>query len=152
MQQGAGRQQDADSEELLQLGHTYRGGPLAPATGRDTPGPKPGDRAPDAPCHLPDGRPVRLFDLQRGGHWTLYGFGSGALPRTHAGVRTVEFGTDVTDTHGHAGRAYAAESGELVLVRPDGHVAARGCDPGAVTAYLDKHTGGRTGGPAPVPA
>ncbi|KIZ15927.1 hypothetical protein [Streptomyces natalensis] len=34
-------------------------------------------------------------------------------------------GNDLTDTDGHARSAYAATPGELVLVRPDGHIGIR---------------------------
>jgi 2-polyprenyl-6-methoxyphenol hydroxylase-like FAD-dependent oxidoreductase len=119
--------------EMFQLGHTYRGGPLAPPAPVE--GPQAGDRAPDAPGHRPDGRPVRLFDLQRGGHWTLYGFG--ARPeKPHPDVQTVAIGTDFADTDGHARDAYQATPGELVLVRPDGHIALRTHDAAAVSGYL----------------
>ncbi|MFI0779579.1 hypothetical protein [Streptomyces sp. NPDC021212] len=98
-------------------------------------GPRPGDRAPDAPCRGADGRCVRLFDIQRGGHWTLFGFG--VCPRPpHPAVRAVEIGDDITDAGGHARRAYAATDGELVLVRPDGHIGVRTHDPADIAAYL----------------
>ncbi|WP_405775118.1 FAD-dependent monooxygenase [Streptomyces sp. NBC_00859] len=143
MDQDAGAH-GAEMDQLLQLGHTYRGGPLAPAADPAAGGPQPGDRAPDAPCHLPDGSPATLFGLRRGGHWTLYGFG--CAPRAHPAVRTVEIGADITDTHHHARQAYGADNGDMVLVRPDGHIAVRSRDADAVAAYLDEHLGG-----APVP-
>ena len=83
-----------------------------------------GDRAPDAPCHRPDGRPVRLFDLQRGTHWTACGYDT-TPPALGPAVR------------GHARRAYSPRPGELVLVRPDGHVATRSTDPCDLATYLD---------------
>lgn len=129
----------ADREQTLQLGVTYRGGPLSP----DVPGegPRPGDRAPDAPCRRPDGRRVRLFDLQRGGHWTLYGFG--VRPPEPAGdVHAVEIGADVIDDDGHACNAYAATGGDLVLVRPDGYVGLRTADAGEITRYLAQFRAG----------
>ena len=47
--------------------------PDSPLTNR----PGAGGRAPDAPCgDVVTGRPVRLFDLQRGTHWTLLPFGT----------------------------------------------------------------------------
>jgi hypothetical protein len=116
------------------------GGPLAPAL--DVAGPRPGDRAPDAPCHRRDGSRVRLFALQRGAHWTLYGF---ATTPTACGLDVRGFriapdaggAGDVVDTDGHARRAYAPRPGELVLVRPDGHIATRATDPDEIRAYLD---------------
>ncbi|WP_413811804.1 hypothetical protein [Streptomyces sp. OE57] len=124
---------------MLRMGHTYRGGPLAPAGPAGAEGPTAGDRAPDAPCHRADGRRVRLFDLRRGGHRTLYGFGVRPRP-PHPAVRAVtidgEVGGEITDTGGLARRAYAATEGECVLVRPDGHIALRTHDQAAIDAYL----------------
>ena len=42
---------------------------------------------------------------------------------------------DVVDADGHARDAYAPAGGELVAVRPDGHVGARGSETD-VTAFL----------------
>jgi 2-polyprenyl-6-methoxyphenol hydroxylase-like FAD-dependent oxidoreductase len=129
----------ADRAEMRQLGITYRGGPLAPAV--DLAGPHPGDRAPDAPGHRPDATPVRLFDRQRGPHWTLYGFDT-TPPALGPDVRSVRITSrdngsgDVVDTHGHARRAYAPRPGELVLVRPDGHIGARATAAADIRDYL----------------
>jgi 2-polyprenyl-6-methoxyphenol hydroxylase-like FAD-dependent oxidoreductase len=141
-------------KETLQLGLSYRGGPLAPVTfegavaaGAGGPavgsvagaaaGPVAGDRAPDAPCVTVAGRPVRLFDLLRGPHWTLLGFD--VRPEQPAGpVRVVGIGTDVLDNGGHAARAYAASAGELVLIRPDGYLGIRTGAAAAVADYLSK--------------
>ncbi|GEL23027.1 3-(3-hydroxyphenyl)propionate hydroxylase [Pseudonocardia sulfidoxydans NBRC 16205] len=125
-----------DGERALQFGVSYRGGPLAP--GVDGDGPRPGDRAPDATGLVPpDGdRPVRLFDLLRGREWTLLGFGV-TPPEVGEGVRCVEIGPGgVVDTDGHARDAYLPVDGELVLVRPDGHVGIRTTDAAEVRAYL----------------
>ena len=62
--------------ETLQLGINYRDASLA-HDDRESPGSvRAGDRAPDAPCHDANGTPVRLFDVFRGPHFTLLGFGS----------------------------------------------------------------------------
>ncbi|ODT98678.1 MAG: pentachlorophenol monooxygenase [Pseudonocardia sp. SCN 72-86] len=125
-----------DGERALQFGVSYRGGPLATLT--DGAGPRPGDRAPDATGLVPAGaeRPVRLFDLLRGSQWTLVGFGV-TPPGLGDGVHCVAIGPDaVVDTHGHARDAYAPVDGELVLVRPDGHVGIRTTDPAEVRTYL----------------
>ena len=122
----------------MQFGVTYRGGPLAPEPG-DGPA-RPGDRAPDVPGHTPDGTPVRLFELfrpdERGPHWTLLGFGV-TPPRIDGPVRSVTIGPsgDLVDTDGHARAAYEPRAGELVAIRPDGHVGARGAEPDVV-AFL----------------
>ncbi|POM24941.1 Pentachlorophenol 4-monooxygenase [Actinomadura rubteroloni] len=125
--------EDADLDVMSGLGITYRGGPLSPAW--DGAGPHPGDRSPDATCSRPDGRPVRLFELQRGGDWTLYRFGAGPLPEV-AGVNAYSIGTDLLDPHAAARSAYQALDDEFVLVRPDGHIGLRTTDATAVTAYL----------------
>jgi 2-polyprenyl-6-methoxyphenol hydroxylase-like FAD-dependent oxidoreductase len=140
----------AEGDATMQFGVTYRGGPLAPEPG-DGPA-RPGDRAPDAPGRTPDGTPVRLFELFRpdpAPHWTLLGFGV-TPPRIDGPVRSVTVGPsgdlvdpDLIDTDGHARTAYAPSGGELIAIRPDGHVGARG--PQAdVVAYLR--------GVLPVPA
>ncbi|HEY2096432.1 MAG TPA: hypothetical protein VGH72_08215, partial [Pseudonocardia sp.] len=106
-----------------------------------------GDRAPDAPCVTVTGRPVRLFDLLRGPHWTLLGFD--VRPEQPAGpvrvvgigvvgIGAVGIGTDVLDNGGHAARAYAASAGELVLIRPDGYIGIRTSAAAAVADYLSK--------------
>jgi hypothetical protein len=43
---------------------------------------------------------------------------------------------DLVDTDGHARAAYVPSAGELVAVRPDGYVGARG-DEAAVVAFLE---------------
>ncbi len=131
--QHPGTRSAQDSKQLLQLGVSYRGGPLAPAT--DGPGPQAGDRAPDAPCTLPDGRRRRLFEAQRGGHWTLYGFGVRPLS-PYPSVQALEIGEDLLDGAGYAQQVYAAQAGDLVLVRPDGHIGLRSRDEHVITAYL----------------
>lgn len=126
----------ADGDRSDQLDITYRGGPLSPDMPSD--GPQPGDRAPDAPCQLPDGSPVRLFELQRGPEWTLLAFG--VLPQAPArSVRVISIGTDVLDTDGHARRAFSADDGELVLIRPDGYIGARGYRTAGIQDYLATH-------------
>jgi hypothetical protein len=108
-----------------------------------------GDRAPDAPCHTADGRPIRLLDRCGGGVFTLLGFGSrawAALAGRGSRLRTLRIGSeansgdpvDLIDTDGHARRAYGMAAGGLVLVRPDLHVAltAPADGAGTVRAYL----------------
>jgi 2-polyprenyl-6-methoxyphenol hydroxylase-like FAD-dependent oxidoreductase len=139
-----------EGEATMQFGVTYRGGPLAPEPG-DGPA-RPGDRAPDAPGRTPDGAPVRLFELFRpdpAPHWTLMGFGV-TPPPIDGPVRVVTVGEegdlvdpDLIDTDGHARSAYAPSDGELIAIRPDGHVGARGSQ-ADVVAHLR--------GVLPVPA
>jgi hypothetical protein len=89
----------------------------------------------------PDGRAVRLFQLRRGRHWLLLGFG--VRPERPAGpVRVMGIGAeaddglDLVDAARHARRTYRAEDGDLVLIRPDGYLGMRGSDPAARRAYL----------------
>ncbi|MFE4873700.1 FAD-dependent monooxygenase [Streptomyces sp. NPDC056682] len=127
------RFEDSDLDVMSGLGITYRGGPLSPPW--DGAGPHPGDRSPDALCSWPDGRPVRLFELQRGGDWTLYRFGVSPLPDV-AGVNAYSIGSDLLDPHATARSAYQAHDAELILVRPDGHIGLRTQDAATVTTYL----------------
>jgi hypothetical protein len=113
---GAGMQR---GPETFQLGISYRGGTLA-RDDREEPGSVvAGDRAPDAPCQTSEGKPVRLFDLFRGPHFTLFRLGSGgpeasqsAMVHTHR----------IVDSEGHVRRAYDIEDDVQVLVRPDGYI------------------------------
>jgi hypothetical protein len=99
-------------------------------------GPRPGERAPDAPLiDAATGSPIRLFDLFRGPHFTLLGLGERcAAVFGHAVFGHAVFGdveTDVVkpylvgargllDDGGHAARAYGTDA--LILVRPDGYI------------------------------
>ena len=90
-------------------------------------GPYAGDRAPDAPMRGASGRPVRLFDLLKGTHWTLFGYEADrACVAARAGLRihTVGEGAELVDEGGHFRAGYAVSAGEWVLVRPDGYIAA----------------------------
>jgi 2-polyprenyl-6-methoxyphenol hydroxylase-like FAD-dependent oxidoreductase len=91
-----------------------------------------GDRAPDAPVTDANGKPVRLFDLFRGPHFTRLVFGAPAPDEEHAyevlraGDRAADdtaAGRHVIDADGHAFAAYAASPGDSVLIRPDGYLA-----------------------------
>ncbi|MDX3225396.1 FAD-dependent oxidoreductase [Streptomyces sp. ME19-01-6] len=109
--------------------------PDSPLTTRSN-GLQAGDRAPDAPClDAATGRGLRLFDLLRGPHWTLLSFGHGHTHHPDAPVplRTYRVTTDPTatgpdtviDTDGQAHRIYDMREDGLVLIRPDGYIAAR---------------------------
>ena len=112
------------------------------ATSRPT-GPRPGDRAPDAPLRDPaTGTPTRLFDLFRGPHFTLLGLGA----RSAAAV-TGEAETDtlkpylvgpggLLDDDGHVAHAYGTDA--LILIRPDGYIGlvADPAETGGVGAHL----------------
>jgi 2-polyprenyl-6-methoxyphenol hydroxylase-like FAD-dependent oxidoreductase len=81
----------------------------------------------EAPCVTGTGEPVGLFDLFRGPHHTLLGFGAGtaAAVRSIAATRPVPAyviapGADVVDASGHAAEAYGITGDTLVFVRPEG--------------------------------
>ena len=128
--------------ETLQLGLNYRGRSLA-RDERDSPASvQAGDRAPDAPCQDATGKPIRLFDLFRGPHFTLLGFGRGVattglsvhaytILRAEELAGTPAAGTSIVDTAGHAYGAYDVAAGTLVLVRPDGYI-------GLITGSADR--------------
>jgi 2-polyprenyl-6-methoxyphenol hydroxylase-like FAD-dependent oxidoreductase len=141
------------SKDGHQLAITYRFSSLSERSGGVTGGPVPGDRAPDAPCQSSTGSPVRLFDVFRGPHFTILGFGgtcAAALERLRRhyphGVRCVlvgqpdEDGVDIFDHRGEARRAYQIRHDMLVLVRPDGYCAFTGEPTGesAVQDYLSR--------------
>ncbi|NVZ65198.1 FAD-dependent oxidoreductase [Pseudomonas gingeri] len=86
-----------------------------------------GDRAPDAPVRGAAGQSTRLFELFRGGHWTLLGYqverGS-VPPRPGLHIHAFAAHGDLSDAHGHFRDAYAPADGDWILVRPDGYIAA----------------------------
>ena len=86
-----------------------------------------GDRAPEAVIAGASGRPASLFQLFKGPHWTLLGYGvERSAVAARRGLRIHIFGPqgDVVDPHGNVRRAYALAPGSWVLVRPDGYVGA----------------------------
>ena len=86
------------------------------------------DRAPDAPIRGAAGSAMRLFDLFRGPHWTLIGFGADRLcaiaPRPGLHIHAAGPGGDIADDAGHLRAAYGLSPGDWVLVRPDGYIGA----------------------------
>ena len=131
---------DADT---IQLGITYRGSALArDDRGRDAPV-RAGDRAPDATRLLTADGERRLFELTRGGRFTVLDF-AGGVEGEAAGVKTLRIvgaitgPDDVVDREGHLAKAYGASARTLVLIRPDGYIAliSDGGDVSAIGDYM----------------
>jgi 2-polyprenyl-6-methoxyphenol hydroxylase-like FAD-dependent oxidoreductase len=141
-----------------QLDVGYRGSPLAiddrddasllPAGDRDdaatlrvgdTAMLRAGDRAPNATKLVTVDGEHRLFDLIRGGHFTLLSFGTTAgiegLKTLRIVAQPVGPG-DIVDTEGQLAKAYDATDRTLVLIRPDGYIALIADDISAVPAYF----------------
>src|SRR5690349_6815655 len=100
-----------------------------------------GDRAPDAPLRGAAGQPVRLFGLFKGPHWTLLGYDvarDAVPPRAGLHIHTIGPGGDIVDGRGFLRDFYFLESGDWVLVRPDGYVGAivSSSETGALKTYL----------------
>src|SRR5262249_34454228 len=133
-----------------------------------------GARAPDAPgLDASAGAPMRLFDVFRGPHFTLLGFGAAAREALRAAVappgcplRTcvvLASGAEPTsaeaadacmiDAEGAAAGAYGAGDGALALVRRDGYIGLLHVRPAIadVSAYL-RSLGAPPGGTALSPA
>jgi len=110
--------------EVRQLDLGYADSPLSMGPGR-TETLQAGDRAPDAPCRDRGGAAVRLFDLMRGPDWVLLTREPlEQAPRHGLKIIQIGLGADLIDDEGHFQDAYALSAGEMVLVRPDGYIAA----------------------------
>lgn len=116
--------------EVHQLDLGYRDSALSLDILKDRAGLRAGDRAPDALLRGAAGLPLRLFDLFRGTHWTLIGYGVErrlvAAPRRGLRVHAVGPRGDIVDERGLLRQAYGLDDGDWVLVRPDGYVGATG--------------------------
>jgi len=115
------------SDEDRQLTISYHGGPLAPADSLRTTTLRVGDRAPDGPVM---GQSARLFDLYRGPHFTLLGFGEQAvatLPSLSWAKRGAPLTrVAVTEDRGSDGvlaQTYGITEDTQLLIRPDGYIA-----------------------------
>ncbi len=126
LQQNSPTRRDAST---IQLDVGYRGSALA-CDDRDETAPlRAGDRAPDATRLATVNGERRLFDLTRGGGFTLLCFGtapaveapSSGLGTFHVVGRSTGPG-DIADTEGHLADAYGASERTLVLIRPDGYI------------------------------
>lgn len=113
--------------EVRQLDLGYRESSLALPSPQRVDGLLTGDRTPDAPLRGAAGQPLRLFELLRGTHWTLLGYNCERhLVPARPGLRIHIIGEkgDIIDDAGDFHEAYTLASGDWVLVRPDGYVAA----------------------------
>jgi hypothetical protein len=121
----------------------YRGSVLARDDRDDTAALRAGDRAPDATKLTTVEGERRLFDLTRGGRFTLLNFGATpAVEASPSDLRTLHVvgqpagPDDIADTEGHLASAYGAADRTLVLIRPDGYIALIS-DAGDVSAVSD---------------
>jgi 2-polyprenyl-6-methoxyphenol hydroxylase-like FAD-dependent oxidoreductase len=129
----------------IQLDVGYRGSALARDDRDGTAQLRAGDRAPDATKLTTAAGERRLFDLTRGGRFTLLSFGATtAAEASPPGLRTFHVvgqpagPDDIADTEGHLASAYVAADRTLVLIRPDGYIAliSDAGDVSAVSRYL----------------
>jgi hypothetical protein len=130
-----------------QLDVNYRGSALARDDRDEASQLRAGDRAPDATKLMTVEGERRLFDLTRGGRFTLLSFGGSiccareSSPFELQALRVVAQPTchgDIADTEGHLASSYGATDRTLVLIRPDGHVAliSDAGDVSAASGYL----------------
>ncbi|NYJ75595.1 FAD-dependent oxidoreductase [Allobranchiibius huperziae] len=129
VQGGMATRRDAST---LQLDLNYRGSTLALDDRDDNADLRAGDRAPDATGLRTQDGEYRLFDLTRGGRFTLLAFGGMPPIDHHPGVdiQTLRVAVEarepdqIVDTHGSLHAAYGANDLTLALIRPDGYLAA----------------------------
>jgi 2-polyprenyl-6-methoxyphenol hydroxylase-like FAD-dependent oxidoreductase len=136
-------------EKTMQLGLGYRGCSLSQDQRPAGDGLRAGDRAPDAPGLSSAGGSTRIFDLLRGPHITLLGFGTrwrsvvdacvamfGDDVQGHVIAASPDAAADLVDEQGHACAAYGDDA--LFVIRPDNYVGlvAVDADPAPVLDYL----------------
>ncbi|WP_280361796.1 FAD-dependent monooxygenase [Nocardia wallacei] len=123
-----------------QLAISYHGGPLASHDAQRTATLRVGDRAPDAKLLSAAGGPQRLFDIMRGPHFTVLGFGAEAAaeltalhwPESGAVLRRVAVDAGpaadaevvLADISGGFARSYGLAGPALLVIRPDGYLAS----------------------------
>ena len=112
--------------ETQQLLLNYRGGPLTRELRAEPGGLQAGDRAPDAPASDADGKPVRVFDLLRGPHWTVLTFG---VPVGDVGVPVYSLGED-------AAKSYQVTEPAVFVIRPDGYIGLAANNASRIAEYL----------------
>jgi 4,5-epoxidase len=137
------------AERSSQLLVSYRRGPLGRSQGWRRwwlSRPRPGDRVPDLPCRRADGTPSRLHAELRG-RWAVLAPPSSApslldVASTRLGRSVVELSAWPSDSVASG----SGHRGDVLLVRPDGHLAWRG----TAAASLERWLVGALGRPAPV--
>ena len=137
------RQEVRRDASTIQLDVGYRGSVLARDHRDDAAVLRAGDRAPDATKLHTAAGDRRLFELIRGGQFTLLDFSDIPVDETSLNgvriLRIVDRATgpgDVVDPDGQLIDAYGATDRTLVLIRPDGYVALIS-DTGDVTQVSD---------------
>jgi 2-polyprenyl-6-methoxyphenol hydroxylase-like FAD-dependent oxidoreductase len=115
-----------------QLGVAYRNGPLG-GRGR---GPRPGDRIPDRECERPQGGTTRLH-TELGPAWVVLAKAADSNAERVANTARGRLGNNVTVLHGDI------DTDEVLLIRPDGHLAWRGDDPSGADQWLAAALGDR---------
>jgi 2-polyprenyl-6-methoxyphenol hydroxylase-like FAD-dependent oxidoreductase len=121
-------------DQFLQLALNYRGSSLGQCDASVSTTLQPGDRAPDSPLQDHQGKPVRLFELFQGPHFTVLEFTSDAnkntggydaatpcyriLRSTDAPLRE----GDLTGKDEHIWTRYGVASDAVLLIRPDGYI------------------------------
>lgn len=141
--------QPGSSPAITQLGLGYRGGPLSNED-RAAPGAvQAGDRAPDGVVRNAEHDSLRLFDLFRGPHFTLLGFGrpgrAEEFGQRYPGIvrarSVVDADTRQLVDDGQVTATYDASGDVLFLIRPDGYVGAVSESPAVIHAYLRRVIG-----------
>lgn len=132
---GSAAQRGLTDDFTTGLTIAYLDSPLTAPRPTGGAGARPGERAPDAVGTDPStGGEVRLFDVFRGPRWTLLDFGGADAADTLPTPAWLDLRTH--RVAGDLGReAYGVADPELVLIRPDGYIAARGDVP-AISGYL----------------
>jgi 2-polyprenyl-6-methoxyphenol hydroxylase-like FAD-dependent oxidoreductase len=121
-----------------QLWVSYRNGPLG---GRRLGSrPRPGDRVPDRACTTGDQRPTRLY-AELGDHWALL------QPANPSMIDSAMINTATRSLGPTVTVLSSEDQRQTWLIRPDGHLAWRGDDPGDLRRWLDSalRTGQVTG-------
>ncbi|MBI1200625.1 MAG: 3-(3-hydroxyphenyl)propionate hydroxylase [Phenylobacterium sp.] len=134
-------------ESTLQLHINYRNSSLSRDDRSEDARMRAGDRAPDVTRLVTPGGERRLFDLLRGGRFTLLNFGPrlaapiDAAPfdlRTLNVVEQPRHSDEIAEPDGQLSRQFGAGDRTLLLIRPDGYVAviSDAGDASAITSYF----------------